>query len=774
MLKGDNEIPSENQMDSFASSSCTGTFNVVNIPLSNVVLCKPGVVNVVCISSSVIITGGINEIGYCVAVYSVHGLVNFVQNPVEQQRITISSLCQSTIPMSVTEPSFNTPILTCIWPSGSLSNHQLSYTLDRTVFELLFGSEASLFDLCVVLIGTCEGHVYFFPLASDMTSQDVLTPKDKLKQSSLLQNMAERKTRSFTLAPSLLYCLEQPVSAISLARIPFIEVKDKKAHAENAKVTCGNCVLFVGKRNKLVVSYQNRSSRSNRNAVFAECQIPGPVWSSTVEETSNVFMHSTGQEIFISKLEIQCTELSSQATPEQVVITTIHCIKLPFACVMVNVTPATLEQCKDNLIVLTLKGKLQKLDISNIHDSSSRFLLMKISPTTAGNKIKCLLSEIERISKKLSQLNLSIKAEDTILKDLNIVTSLICRIMDKHTQKMYGMPKKGSDCVIDILCSVIPTVREAGNVTSPLVNLQCKVVNQWTATFGKGWSLLVQVNLTEQGTVNPTGCQKTTSKAVPLNMFASGQHVVLEFPLHSVVLFNSVKVLFFLHFDLNAVLSNLDGNTCISAESVVIPLDVKMLDVIDFLRPVTRNKSCFETPEHLMVDRRAISLQQKISTALKSVNSRLTSRADGLESATNNTNKQITCAQTSYQSILFLSQSCIHYISQQVQTNKHLCGTKEPITLEESVLIFLTNGNKAFMLADCQQGFVKTETPTGKQIELRVQPRSKSTSDVPQIEMGEKRCKFELVLQAPTVQLICSLHEAVLTRLKVRYENKTR
>lgn len=733
---------------------------IINIPAAAAVLYKPGMLNILSVSSSAIIIGGVNEMGCSVSVHSVVGL-DSRNNSVMQQGIAVSPLCQSTVLLNrFTESSLKSLVLMCIWPSGSLSSPPLQNTLDRAVFQQLFGSEISLFDSSVLVIGTSSGHIYYFPLADGVTCH-----KEKLSQPFLSQDESGQKTHSFSLVPSLLFCLEQPVSAVYLANIPFEREENSEDHIEKQKLNYSNCVLFIGKRDKLLVSYQNKSSDKSRNADFAVGQIPGPVCCSAMEAVTNVLIHSTGKEIFISKIELQKTQLSATAYSEHVVVQTVHCIKIPFVCTMVHVTLATKEPDTDEIIVLTLKGKLEKFKISNLLDSSS-FSFMKMSPKIAGNKIKCFLSDIAKTSEKLSQLNLSINAEDAILKELNVATSFICSVMDKEQfeKGKHLSIKEGSDCDDHgIHFSVSSSVSYEGNLTGPLVNIQCKVTNNCNITFCKGWSFLVQVSVAEQRTFNFTGSQRIKSKAVPLNEFATGQHVVLEFLLDSLTPFYSVKINFFLYFDLNAILSKLSSS--LSSESVVVPLNVKYLDVIDFLKPLSRSKSCFESQGTSQFNRQ--SVQQKISTAVKNVESLFSSQIFSLEPALNNATTSVRSPQTLYQFVLPLSENCVHYIYQHILTNKDVYNAKESLTFQEAVLLFLTVRNKALWL-DCGQGSIKAKTPTGEQVELHVCHRSVSTDDVQENAMMTNYCKLELVLRSSAIQLLCCLHGAVLTRFQVK------
>ena len=733
----------------------------VTVPLSDAVLYKPGVQSVFPLSSGTFITGGVTSVGYCVSVHRKHGPDHLEDSSKQQRPITISTLCQSSIPgfMSAKEPLLSQPVLMCVCPSVSLSSSKMLCSLDRAVFEQLFGSELSLIDSPILLLGTCEGYIYYFPLSGDVTGQCV-TIDHKSKPPPLLKTKTGVNNCGISLVPSLLYCLEQPVSAIFIASIPFVATaaSDKKVGSEQPKTICNNCILFVGKTDKIMVTFQDKSSVDTRKAVFAECQIPGPVLCSVLRANNNVLVHSTGKEVFISEVEVQDSQLPSKDSVPQVTVTTIHYIKVPLVCVM-DYMYMCVTSHTDSFIVLTSRGKLLKLSISKSHDGSS-FSPMRISSQVAGGKMKCLLSDIERISKQLSQVNLSITIEDKILKDINIATRLACELLDKQSMlpEEPAMPTDGSKPTQGIQCSVTPTIRDAGKLTSPLVNLTCKIINHGALTFGKGWSLLIQVRVSKPG-VQPVVVHNTASKALPLHTSATGQQYELDFPIQPVVIFYPVMVKFCLHFDLNSILSDLIDSVVL--ESVAIPLDVKMLDMIDFLRPLHSVTSRSLSSPHFQSNMQEVSPHHRLLATVKNIGCSFGSQNVNPGPTTTPTIAQPSSSQSSCHASLHLSQSCVWYIYQHVQINKHTYSCKDSVTLEQALLRFITASSKAFLEMDSTQCSVEARSPAGEHIELCV-CRSAARSD-----RAEDCCAFQLVLKAPSVELMCSLHEAVLVRLKV-------
>ena len=648
------------------------------------------------------------------------------------------------------------PQLMCVQPGGSVSSLPSCAAVERSLFKKLFNSDASLLDSPVIIFGGQDGQIYFWTVNSfaltSMSSQE-----DGAKQAFM---------------PQLLYHLEQGVSAIYTANLDFQETSKSADHASAASDSgssekqrkkqsrdYSNAVVFVGERDKvLIASEKKASSDKGRTGPvnFTEHTILGPVICSSLNSPGDTLIHSTGKEIFITKLDIYGENIATTTTVLPTVLTTID-MQLPNVCALccINKKSKTDRAVRqDEVYALTFNGKLLLFPLPESRDGNS-FIDANISPQKAGEKVKSYLSEIEAQSAELAKVNATIEMEDKILKELNTAIHFSCQ-MSEGTEASGPLETDPNKFTVPLACTFIPTLASydsSGNIST---TLHCKIVNQGKLPLSSYWSLMVRIQGKEPWLHQITGESCTLGQSVPLMDFNPGSFLEVDIPL-SKSLSSSFHIVAEadLYCNLKLLLADLSVNLKKPVEDVVIPIKRQVLDILYFVKPNQIGSQGGSGP-NVVPDSKEELLQ--ILAKLDLETQRLMHMHD-----LSGDNEAVNTEETfhgSYSATFHISQDAVSFMNLAIQSNLAQ-QTAQVTTQQTTVLRFILKDSS---VSDLQivTGFSSVDllTVNGSRVSIHVRPVSSGTASA-------HSPPLEVLLHCSSVRLLCCLHEAVLTRLKV-------
>lgn len=648
-----------------------------------------------------------------------------------------------------------TPQLCCVQPSSSASCSSLCSVIERPLFHKLFKWEAALLDSPVVIFGGEDGQILFWPVNSF-----ALTSRNP-------ENLGGKQS----FAPQLLYHLEQRVSAIYTANIHCQRDSSGASSAKHNKESTGHCcnaLVFVGDCDKIVIACEKKPQKGNKvgGINFSGHTILGPVLCSCLSNRGDTLVHSTGKEIFVTRLSLNDSVDATSSTPllssSMLTLFTTLSMQIPniytVCCVdKRNKTTGTVIQA----YALNMNGRLLQFVLPDLQDGESH-IYSNVSPQIAGEKVKSYLIEIETQSAELAKVNATIEIEDRILRELNMVIHTVCQL-DKDAA-VSGIETTPQQSVCPISCAFTPSVLSYDSSESSSVSLHCKVVNQGSLMFSPSWSLLVQVQGQEPWCRQVTADSHTIGRSMPLKIFNPGSFVEMDIPL-SKSFSSSFHIVADVHLycNLNSILASLrtDPNSRNffkkPVEDVLIPISRRVFDVLHFVRPhqmgshVSVNNPLPGTKEELLQ-----TLDKLNSEIQFSINKAGISGQGGAESAEKSSQFG------SYSASFLVSQDAVSFMKNAVQNisaQNATAETVQPLTPQATVLHFiLEDSSITRQQIDSKYSSIDLLTANGSQASIQVKPATGISAD---------GLSLEVSLYCPCMPLLCRLHEAVLARFQV-------
>lgn len=151
-------------------------------------------------------------------------------------------------------------------------------SINQMIFSHIFGSDCTSLGSEVIMIGTQEGKILSVPLKCESTNTTV----------------------------SVLFDLEEP--AVLVSRVSLTN-----HNSENNDMNIQDCLIFVGKRGKVVVMYAVKEQihkGSKLKTLIEEKLVSGPVISPMIEN-SNCLVYSTKKELFCIRMEFMNSQSST-------------------------------------------------------------------------------------------------------------------------------------------------------------------------------------------------------------------------------------------------------------------------------------------------------------------------------------------------------------------------------------------------------------------------------------------------------------------------------
>ena len=644
-----------------------------------------------------------------------------------------------------------TPQLCCVQPSGSVSCSSLCPVMERPLFNKLFNWKASLLDSPVVMFGGEDGRILFWPVNSfALTSTNPETLGGR---------------RSFS--PQLLYHLEQRVSSIYAVNIHCQKdstgVSSAKCKKECTGYNC-NALVFVGDCDKIVIASERKPEKGDEVGAihFSGHTILGPVLCSYLSSRGDTLVHSTGKEIFVTRLSLNDAMDATSSTPLLSSLLTTLSMQIPNICTLCcvekkNKTTGTVTQT----YALNMNGRLLQFVLPDSQDGESH-IYSTVSPQMAGEKVKNYLSEIEMQSTEL--VNATIETENRTLRELNMVIHTVCQLAKDAA--VSGIETTPQQSMCPISCTLAPNVLPYDSSGNSSVSLHCKVVNQGNLMLSSSWSLLVQVQGQVPWCRRVTADSHTVGRSMPLKISNPGSFIEIDMPL-SKSFSSSFHIVTEVHLycNLNSLLTGLrtDPNSGDffkkPVEDVLIPISRRVFDVLHFVRPC-------ETGSNFSVENPLPGSKEELLQTLDKLNSEIQFRINKEDlfgqGGAENVEKSLHFG--SYSASFFVSQDAVGFMMSAVQNSSARNATQETVqslTPQAIVLHFvLADSSITHQQIDSKYSGIDLLTVNGNQASIRVKPAT---------EYGTSAdgSPLEVALHCSSIPLLCRLHEAVLARLQV-------
>ena len=656
------------------------------------------------------------------------------------------------------------PQLCCLQPGDTVSCSASCTVVERPFFNKLFNCEASLLDSPVTVFGGVDGQILFWPMNSfalTSTSSESVGGK-----------------QSFT--PKLLYHLQQRVSAIYAASLCCQKASSDVGSAsitnepgssdKHNKESTGYCnaLIFVGDRDKIVIASECLSQKAEEVSAinFAGHTILGPVLCSCLSHNGDTLIHSTGKEIFVTKLSINYSEtgaanfaLVSLSTCMSMSLITLS-MQIPNICTVCcvdkkNKTAGT----KTQVYALTVDGKLLQFVLPELQDGQSPIYSNAVSPQMAGEKVKSYLREIETQSAELAKVTATIETEDRVLKELNMVIHTACQLAEDAT--VCGKRTMPHQDMFPLCCTFTPTVGHCDSSGNSSMSLHFKVVNQGSLVLSSSWSLMVHIQGKEPWCRQVTAESYTVSRSVPLKILNPGSFLEIDIPLSKSSSFHIVAEVH-LYCNLNSLVADLrrapDSGHFFKkpVEDVVIPISRHMFDVLHFVRP---NQMGSQVPVQSTVPGSKAELLRTLDKLDSETRHAMNKESLFGHGGAKDAEVSLQLGNGSYSAFFHVSQDAVSFMKTAIQKNTAQNLTKA--TPQATVLQFiLTDSSISHQHIDSEYSGIDLLTVNGSRASIQVKPVNGSTTsaDSPPLEVA---------LYCSSIPVLCRLHEAVLTRMKV-------
>ena len=677
--------------------------------------------------------------------------------PELKTKVEVPSLLSSWEESQRSRHSSCTPQLCCVQPSSGMSCSSLCPVIERPLFNRLFNREASLLDSPVVIFGGGDGQILFWPLNSfALTSKNPETLGGK---------------KSFE--PQLLYHLEQRVSAIYPANVQCQKDSSGVSSANRKKKSAGYCcnaLVFVGDCDKIVIACERKPQKGDEVGAihFRAHTILGPVLCSCLSNRGDTLIHSTGNEIFVTRLSLNDAMDATSATPVlsscMFTLFTTLSVQIPNVCTVCcvdkkNKTTGTVNQA----YALNLNRTLLQFVLPGLQDGESH-IYSNVSPQMAGEKVKNYLSEIETLSTELTKVNATIDTEDRILRELNMVIHTVCQLDEDAAVSGTETTPQQSTCPIS--CTFTPRVLSYDSSGNSSVSLHCNVVNQGNLTLSSFWSLLVQVRGQEPWCRQVTADSHTIGRSMPLKSFDPGSFIEIDMAM-SKSFSSSFHIVaeVYLYCNLNSLLADLrtdpnSGNFFKKpVDDVLIPISRRVFDVLHFVRP-------HQTGSQVSVKNPLPNSKEELLQTLDKLNSEIQFAINEEDlfgqGGVENAEKYLQFG--SYSATFFVSQDAVSFMKIAVQDSSAQNATQttvKSLTPQATVLYFiLADSSITHQQIDSKSSGIDLLSVNGSPASIRVKPATG-------FERAADGAPLEVALHCSSIPFLCRLHEAVLARFQV-------
>ncbi|XP_029784007.1 Fanconi anemia core complex-associated protein 100 isoform X7 [Suricata suricatta] len=452
------------------------------------------------------------------------------------------------------------PVLCCASPPGCSGPRDRlrrsgGFVLERALFGLLFGVDASLLESPVVLCGLPDGQLCCVVLKTLVTSR--LAPGDPKALVKILHH------------------LEEPVVFIGALRTESPDMED----------THPDCLVALGHCGRVLAV---RASWDEAGAVAPELQeyrLPGPVLCAACGGDGRVY-HSTASGLCV----VDLARGGAPPDPGQPdggpgSLPSLLCPASLGVCSVVALSVLSeVPAGGTRLLALSARGRLMTCSL----DLSSAVPCPPQGPVeNTGQKIKELLSGIGTVSERVSSLKKAVDQRNQALACLNEAMNVSCVLLASREG-----PRP-------ISCTVTTAWSRAQ--LRDVLTATCRVQNGSGFSLGRGWTWCVQV-LTGSRASDPDPAGSATTYTIPVDRLGPGEQreVTLTLgPSDDGTLDLPVTVACALHYSLREVLGralassdsledpSLDGcppDMLPEQEGICLPLSDHAVDMLQCLR----------------------------------------------------------------------------------------------------------------------------------------------------------------------------------------------
>ncbi|XP_039715168.1 Fanconi anemia core complex-associated protein 100 [Pteropus medius] len=454
------------------------------------------------------------------------------------------------------------PVLCCVLPPGSRVPHGHprrtgGFTLEGSLFGLLFGADAALLESPVLLVGLPSGQLSCVVLKTLGTSG--LAPSDPKATVKILHH------------------LEEPVIFIGALRTETL--------AEDMEDMYSDCLVALGHHGRTLAIKARRDEAGSLEPVLREYCLPGPVLCAACGGDGRVY-HSTPSSLCVLDLAqagAPWDPVQPSAGPGS--LPSMPCPASLRVCSVLTLSVSSgMPEGGTKLLALSAKGRLMTCSL----DLSSE--MPRPTAETAANtgrKVKELLGAIGSISERVSSLKKAVEQRNRALTRLNEAVHVGCTLLSSQ---------KGPR---PIFCSATAAWSRRG--LRDVLAACCLLENRSAFSLGPGWALCVQL-LPSSPASDRDSAGSAVTYTLPVGQLGPGGRWEVMLPLgpsEDGVLDLPVTVSCLLFYSLREVMGgapapsgsfrdpSLDGgssNIAPEQEGVCLPLGEHTVDLLQALR----------------------------------------------------------------------------------------------------------------------------------------------------------------------------------------------
>ncbi|XP_029384283.1 Fanconi anemia core complex-associated protein 100 [Echeneis naucrates] len=357
------------------------------------------------------------------------------------------------------------------------------FCLEPLLFKLLFGIDAALAKLPVILCGLPDGRLCFLPMH---------LPGSRLR---------------------VLHSLEQTVMFVGAS----VVMEMGAGHSQ--------CLVALGEQGRLVLikTVSGGAEEGCYTAGFIEGCVPGPVVCGLLDKQH--LYYSTGADLLSLYLPAGLSWTEDQDRDEETSSKTLAVVQsvssLNVCRVIALAAPAHRSASDVELLGLSVRGQIQRISFPVETEDTG---VPKLPSIHVGCSVRDLLSSIGDVCERASELKAAIKSKNQILKRLNQVLNIsFLLIPSANTEEHLSVSEK------QIKCSAM--IEWSRLLQRDSLNLMCVLHNSSPYTFEQGWTLSITVFPFPHSLTNAGGENSSTSFSFPFHDLQPGETLEVSLPL---------------------------------------------------------------------------------------------------------------------------------------------------------------------------------------------------------------------------------------------------
>ncbi|XP_066092195.1 Fanconi anemia core complex-associated protein 100 isoform X3 [Saccopteryx bilineata] len=392
-------------------------------------------------------------------------------------------------PQKPTVPCFLPVLYSVSPPPGSRYPHShlqcpRGFMLERALFGLLFGTDASILESPVILCGLPDGQLCSVVLKTLVTSR--LAPGGP--------NALVR----------ILHHLEEPVIFIGTLRTEPL--------AEDIEDAYSDCLVALGHHGRTLAVKASWDEAGNLVPELREYCLPGPVLCATCGRDGRVY-HTTPSNLCVVDLAQGGTSQDPAQPDSPGGLPSLLCPASLSVCSIITLSLlARSPEGSTELLALSAKGRLMtcSLDLNSETPRPTTVIMANM-----GQKIKDLLCGIGTISERVSSLKKSVDQRNRALSCLNEAMNVSCALLS------------GREGLQPISCTT--TTSWSRRELQDVLTATCRLENN-SFRLDQGWALCIQV-LPHTYTSDPDLVGLAVTYTIPVDQLGPGGQQEVTLPL---------------------------------------------------------------------------------------------------------------------------------------------------------------------------------------------------------------------------------------------------